>query len=1492
MNSIDKARSGTRSAVLRTGVAFASALAVGVVAFAAFQSQHARGRQTQAAISPGLEGAATRPVLHAASPRPIQFEANLGQAAPGARFIARGPDFSAQVFDDGVQLSRPASPHTRSGGDANAGTAARLRFVGARTPKHFEPRERSEGTTNYMVGGDASKWLHNVPSYRQLRQSGLYPGIDLVYYGRDSAFEYDLVVQAGADPSRIRIAISSDARPVIDAQGDLLLDGAEGNLRMHRPVLYQHIDGEKKVLDGEYVMLAANEVGFRLPAYDHSRPLIIDPTFKLLYSTYLGGVHDDQVGGMVLDAQNNAYVVGNSGSEDWPVSGNGYQTARKAIGSYVRNVVVTKFDASGTLIYSTFIGGTTNDYGNSIAVDAAGRAYITGVTNSADFPVTAGAFQSAFLGSQSAYLAVLSSDGASLAYSSLYGGNGGASARFVGLDAGGKVVIGGSAGTGLPTTTGAYMTSLAVGYAAFVARFDIAAQGAAQLLAASYYGAAAPQTNFLATGNYAYTLALDAAGTPWLTGQAYTTNLPVTANSVRPSPTAMTPSCSPGSVPLNSFSYVAHLSADLSSLLYASYLSGGNGGPATCAEYGFGLAFDAAGNVYVGGTTSSLAYPTTAGTVQPASPANSGFDGYSGFVTKLKPDGSAILWSTYLGGDRGRTYMSGLTADASGDLWIYAGSAGGSNFPISADALQKTHGGGTFDASFTRLDAASGAMLYSTFMGGTGDDSVAGFALDRSGNAYVAGTTASSNFPVTSNAFQPTLTANAYDGADWFFSILGSGTIGSVYPANGGNGGTVSLSVTTSGITAATTAALVGPTGTTLAATGVDVDATGTIGNIGFVLDGAAPGVYDLRLTQADGTVLTRPAAFTVNAGGRPDLSVQIVGRPKIRTGKPASFDVTVLNNGSIDAILVPLWLVMPSNVDIVLDGVDIPVGMTGPVAGVQNGNYYMFRMLPVVAAHKSVTIPVVITAPTDLASIPMRAILQAPWARTPADVARILATESAPAGCVTDPTNDAFVDCSGTVFAYLQAGQRPLADPSVPPAAGTSSTVLSAPRLHALDLCKDSKSDFDAGEAAGRSDAKNKPQKTPNPYWAADPRHWSWETGYAMGVYNAALPGASLSAGRSFAQSAADRRFITASGACPVVQPLPPPPPPILPSGTGGSGSGGSIDPNDKFGPMGDGSAAHFMRPAAMQYRIAFENQPTASLPAAEVVVTDQLDASKVDLTTVALGDINFGSHTIPVPAGLKSYATTYPIDATISVRVQGSLNATTGVLKWTFTTIDPATRLPPSDPTLGFLPPDSDGAKGQGYVNFTVSLLPTLANGSVVSNQASVVFDTNPPILTPAWVNTIDTTTPSSRVQTLTGKPGTTDFDVKWSGTDTGAGVAAYTVFVSDNGAAYAAWQTSTAATTATYTGVSGHSYAFYVRASDGAGNSEAAKSAAEATIAVSGTFADPTVGTSADSGGCTIGGNGQRDASLPLLLIVAAGLLFIARRRAATTRRREED
>jgi hypothetical protein len=1412
-----------------------------------------------------------------ASPRAaqMQFEPNRGQAAAETKFIARDAGFTVEVLADGMRLRE------RSGQHDAAPHEATMRFVGARRGGSFEPGERADGVSHYLVGADASRWLRDVPRYRQLRYASLYDGIDLVYYGLESAFEYDLVVRPGADPSRIRLDVASGHAPTVAANGDLVLDGPDGRMRMHRPVLYQNVDGVKKTLAGDYVVLASNEVGFRLPEYDRSRPLVIDPTFKLLYSSYFGGVHDDQVGGMVLDAQNNAYVVGNSGSEDWPVSGNAYQPRRKAIGRYVRNVVVTKFDASGNIVYSTFIGGTTNDYGRAIVVDAAGRAYITGTTNSPDFPVTGNAFQTTFAGSQSTYLAVLSPDGSALNYATFYGGSGGSSGSALALEAAGTVVLGGTAGPGLATTAGAYKTTLATGNGAFVARLNPSAAAASQLVAATYYGTDTPAANSLTTGIVEHTMALDPAGTPWITGQAYTNNLPVTAGAVMTSPAAMTSGCNAGSVPLNSFAYVAHLSADLRTLVYASYLSGRTGGPATCAEYGYGLAFDSAGNVYVGGSTSSLAYPTTTAANQATSPANSGFDGYSAFLTKLKADGSAILWSSYFGGNAGRTYMGGLVIDSAGALWTFVSTAGGSNYPVTSDALQRTHGGGTFDAGVAKFDSATGALQYSTFLGGGSDDGPNGMALDSSGNVYLAGSTTSANYPVTSNAFQSAPTPNAFDGSDWFFTILGSGTIGSVLPTSSGNAGSATLTVRGAGFTHGATASLVPASGSPIASSRGDVADDGTSAEFSFALDGASAGGYDLKIVNLDGTTFTRKAAFTVQAGGAPVLGVQVIGRPKIRTGVASTFQVVVSNTGTVDAFFVPVWITVPKSVTVQFDGgSSVPAGSSV----FPNGSTNQFpTFIPVVAARSSQTVSVQITSPVDVASFDIGAALQSPWFHSVQQVAAYATARTLPSDCVPDAAYPAFNDCSGLFLVYINAGKTPFALSTVAaPTASRLSAQRVLPATTGASCPANQKPGFLDGVTAGTNDRNANPHThTPNPYNAfSDPGNWAtWQAGYNAGA---------LVGGNTGATGSSTGR-IHAEAGCPP-DPLPTPPPTTLPTGGSSSGSGGSIDPNDKIGPKGDGSAQHYVRGTApFTYQVEFENQPTAALPAARVVVTDQLDPTKVDLSTFTLGPISWGSTSVSVPSGLKSYATTVAIDSTISVRVQGSVDVTSGLVRWTFDTIDPVTHLAPSDPTLGFLPPDTDGKKGQGAVTFTVMPKTGLAHATAIANQATVVFDANAPILTPTWTNTIDASVPTSGVQAATGVVGTTNVSVSWSGTDTGSGITAYTVYVSDNGGAYAAWQTNVTATSAVYTGTTGHTYAFYVRATDGAGNAEAAKSTAEATIAVSGAFTDPgsVAADSSSGGGCSIGGDGQRDAGLPVLVILAG--LVIARRRRATSLRR---
>jgi len=1446
-----------------TGVAASAALAVGVALWMSASSS--------APVVPAARAASPKPALEASLPPPlaaitpervavraraahfVHFEPNRGQADAKAHFIARSPQLRADVRDDGVDLT-PA----RAEGPA---ATARLRFANARRGGTFEARERAEGHANYLVGNDPSRWLRDLPYYKQLRYADLYEGIDLVYYSRDGDLEYDFVVKPGADPSRIRMKLAGKHTPRIDAAGDLLLDGAEGALRLHKPVLYQHIDGEKKTLEGSYVLLARNEIGFRLPAYDRTKPLIIDPIFKLLYSTYLTGFHDEQVGGMALDAQSNAYVVGRTNSDDFVVSGNALQTGKSTTGLQY-NIVVTKFDASGTLIYSTYLGGTGSDIGSAIAVDAAGNAYVTGNTTSRDFPVTPGAQQAAFTGSLDAYLAIVSPDGSALTHSTLYGGTGSVQANAIALDAAGAIVLSGIAGSGLATTPGAYKTTLAAGDAAFVAKFSALAGGSPRLLAATYFGVDNPEVNSTARGNTALSMALDASGAPWITGQSFTTNLPVTPGALQARPAAMSPTCEAGPGPLNSFAFVARLSADLGSLLYSSYLTGATEpiGGAACSEFGRALVLDAGGNVYVTGGTASAAFPTTVGTAQPVFPSGTGFASFTGFVTKLKPDGSAILWSTYLGGNGGNTFPAVIATDAAANaIWTTSVTAGGSNYPITSDAVQATHGGGGADAGLVQLDAVTGALRYSTFLGGNSADVGLALAVNAGGNAFVAGNTFSANFPLTPNAFETTYRPDFFGGADWFFSVVGGGSITALFPTSAGNSGDATVTISGAGIAEGAVASLVGASGAPIEALGPARNDRAGRWPFTFALDGAPAGSYELQIRNPDGSVLRRPAAFAVIEGQGPKLAMTVTGRETIRVGRAAPYQLVLSNTGDSDAYFAVVQIGLPAGLAVQYRFADLPPAFAGDttdykaVTGttVKDGVAYTSVFFPIVPVGASASLHFEVTANDD-SDAQVEAILLPSYVRSIAELRRSVGLSAgrefamAAATSRMQPalTSQQASKCASSVI-LLGAGAVALAaglgtGGVLAASMAVLTGVVASSLVNGPGGSSVQSQTFDAAQNVAQSFLSNTLQNV-------------WNT---INVVNDCDPDESLRA-----------RILYN------IKPRP------------------SIDPNDISGPLGDGSAAHFLNVGApMSYQIAFENLPTAPLPAADVVVTDTLDPTLFDLTSLRLGSISWGSFRIDVPPGLSSYNTVHPIDATMSVRVQGSLNPGTGVLKWTFTTIDPATKLPPSDPTLGFLPPNADGRKGQAYVNFTVTPKAALPEGTQWRNSASIVFDTNPAIVTPTWLNVLDTTAPTSRIRSLTGKVGTTSFDVAWaSAADNGAAGRTYSVFVSVDGAPYAVWQRSVDVTTATYDGASGHGYAFHVVATDGAGNAEPAKTTAEASISVDGAFAEQ--GNGSGGGGCTIGGGDQRDASLPLLVLLAASLLFISRRRAATRRHRAE-
>ncbi len=259
------------------------------------------------------------------------------------------------------------------------------------------------------------------------------------------------------------------------------------------------------------------------------------------------------------------------------------------------------------------------------------------------------------------------------------------------------------------------------------------------------------------------------------------------------------------------------------------------------------------------------------------------------------------------------------------------------------------------------------------------------------------------------------------------------------------------------------------------------------------------------------------------------------------------------------------------------------------------------------------------------------------------------------------------------------------------------------------------------------------------------------------------------------------------------------------------------------------------------LPYAVFFENKPEATAAAQEVVITDRLDASRLDLSTFELGPVFFGEHAVAPPPGLKQWTADVdmrPADNLV-VRVNASLDETTGVATWTFTSLDPLTMQPTEDPLAGFLPPNTEAnsPRGQGGVLFTVMPKAGLATGTEIRNGARIVFDQNDPIDTPVWLNTIDNAKPAAHVNALAPTQSSSTFDVGWSGADDGSGMAAYTVFVSENGGPYLIWQLNTPDTSAPFTGRPGRSYAFYAIGADAAGNYEnlPAPEAAEASTSV---------------------------------------------------------
>ena len=343
------------------------------------------------------DGAASPTAAEAYGKAPLQFEANSGQTDARVRFISRGDGYVMFLTADEAVLTLSRG---RAGGRGKAAEAKRddgysvlrMRLAGASQEPGVEGLGELSGRVNYFVGASPSEWRTGVPVYGKVRYAGVYPGIDLVYYGNQRQLEYDFEVAPGADPRAIRLKFEGAERAAVDKEdGSLSLSVGGGEVRMKRPLVYQvGDDGGRREVECGY-RVKGREVEFSVGRYDANRALVIDPV--LSYSTFLGVASDVSLttgASLALDSSGAAYVTGAAGSLLFPAPGVKVVPA----GSFSSNVFVTKLNPSGTgLVYTSYLGGFSDDTGIGIALDSSGSAYVTGKTDSSDFPTTAKALR-------------------------------------------------------------------------------------------------------------------------------------------------------------------------------------------------------------------------------------------------------------------------------------------------------------------------------------------------------------------------------------------------------------------------------------------------------------------------------------------------------------------------------------------------------------------------------------------------------------------------------------------------------------------------------------------------------------------------------------------------------------------------------------------------------------------------------------------------------------------------------------------------------------------------------------------------------------------------------------------------------------------------------------------------------------------------------------------------------------------------------------------
>lgn len=772
--------------VNRGGVrpAFARLRALAMLALVAAAGALLLRHDASTPVSSASPVSASSQVHSAFAHLPMSFEPNRGQAAAQVQFLAHGEGYGIYLLRAEAALTLP-----KRASSGSQPATVEMKLVGANQDAQVAGSDPLPGHSNYFIGNDPSRWLHNIPQFSRVQYRGVYPGIDLAFYGNQDRLEYDFAVSPGNDPRQIQLQFKGASAISIADDGDLVLGVNDRELRFAPPRIYQQTAAGVRTVAGSFAMRGENSVGFEIGDYDGSRTLIIDPV--LTFSSYLGGTGDESCTAIIqatagfvphcpsiaVDSSNQRIYVAGATTSTGTFSG---ATPNTTSGPGGENIFVSRISlgtsggvTTASLDFVTYIGGTGTQYPVGIGLDNGFNVYFAGTTNAPDYPTTPSAFQATPVstGNNHAVVTEVDHTGSGLDYSTYLSGDGIDTASNMALDSLGRVyVIGTTTSTNFPTTVGALQPSSNATNQFFFSKINTSLNTINSLQYSTYIGGATP-ANGLVTGG---AVAVDSTFNVYLAGGTSFTDLstpnPWIVNAYQATPAAG----------LNV--WVAKLNAPANNtqqytISYGTYF-GGSGD-----DIAYGVASDGTATYVTGSTTSSditvptttLPYESTPGGGTDAFVAKFGVPAVSGTTQGAVP----LDYFSYLGGG-GQDVGLAIVADKLGNARL-------TGLTASSDLCAKS-ASGTCDAPFPNFNGATDAFIGRlntvgtststntstvSYLGGGATDIGTGIALDSSLNTYLAGETSSGNFPVAA----PLSGGNVISGGtDAFVTELGPNT--------------------------------------------------------------------------------------------------------------------------------------------------------------------------------------------------------------------------------------------------------------------------------------------------------------------------------------------------------------------------------------------------------------------------------------------------------------------------------------------------------------------------------------------------------------------------------------------------------------------------------------------------------------------------------------------------------------------------------------------